>query len=938
MQLRKRTRRSLLSPRGKPHLLVAAILTALVGLAGAPSAGAEQDSSAKLGGTALIPRPAVLQQDADEEPFVLRPSLQIVARGKAARVGEQLAEQLRRATGFRVPVHDQGVGIHITVDSTAEYTVKGAAPTPESYVLDVDRTGVTITARTAHGAFNGVQTLRQLLPAWAGSPRPVVTDWRVPATHIEDAPRFSYRGVMLDVARSFQEVEEVKDHIDTLSRLKMNVLHLHLADDQGWRIEITNEGKEPGDPIDYRDLHRESGKTAMNREGYRKELGRSGYYTQEQYRDIVAYAEERFVTVVPEVDVPGHTNAALHAIPQLNTDRSLPARDPGTGVVDWNGTGSVGYSALDEQHELTYTFVKHVFRQLAEMTGGPYVHLGGDESHAMGHERYVDFISRAVPDIKAATGVETVGWSEYAEAGLSQGQGFWDGSVVQYWVGSGDWVRDFISKGGKAVVSAAGGAYLDQKYTGETPIGLSWACSGTCDFQRYYNWDPTTTVSGGIPESGVLGVEGALWSETVRGSDQADFLTLPRAAAILETGWTAADQKDVADFGERLARLGPYLTVAGEDFYESPGARWAATVAGTDATAPRGVTTRVELGQVAAPGTKVSEDGTKIVPDTVSTDGDPASASALTEPLTATATCGNRVLPVTFSQSRPRDSLHAAGVYTAGVQAAFAKDTACTLKTSAGDEVFVRVRLADVPDTGERTASAPAISVPSDVKAGTWVPLKLTGFAPGYVDIRIDGKSLYTVRADTAGRFDRHGVIPATTVHGEQTISAVQGERSAHDTVSVTSSVRPLPDRIDQSTLRVHDVDSEETVGENGAAVNAIDGDLDTIWHTEWYNATSAFPHHITVDLGKQYDVTGLQYTQRQNGFNGRIKDYRIEVSADGTTWSQAATGSFTTALTPQNVEFSATGGRYVRLTGTNSQAGNAFAGAAEINIGGRPM
>ncbi|MFC9248497.1 family 20 glycosylhydrolase [Streptomyces sp. NPDC057136] len=931
--------------RRKPFLLFAAILTTLAGLAGAPSAGAESVPSTASTGTALIPRPVVVQQDDDEKPFLLRHSLTVVAHGEAARVGEQLAAQLRRATGFRVPVlrNGQGDSIRVTVDPAATYTVNGTAPTPESYVLDVNRGGVTITARTAHGAFNGVQTLRQLLPAWADSRTPVVTDWRVPATRIEDAPRFSYRGVMLDVARSFQEVDEVKRYIDTLSRLKMSVLHLHLADDQGWRIEITDDGKAPGDPIDYKALHRVSGATAMNQRGYRNELGRTGYYTQKQYRDIVAYAKERFVTIVPEVDVPSHTNAILHAIPQLNTARSLPAPDPRTGVVDWNGTGDVGYSALDERHDLTHTFVRHVFRQLAEMTGGPYVHIGGDESHAMGHERYVDFISRAVPDVKAATGVGVMGWSEYAEAGLDQKPGFWDGSVVQYWVGSGDWVRDFIAKGGKAVVSAAGGSYLDQKYTGDTPIGLTWACGGTCDFQRYYDWDPTTTVSGGIPETGVLGVEGPLWSETVRGGDQAGFLTLPRAAAILETGWTPKERKNVADFGARLAQFGSHLTVAGANFYESPGARWAATVAGTDAVAPRAVASRVGLGLVAAPGTKVSEDGTQIVPDTVSTDGDPASASALTEPLTATATCGESVLPVTFTQSRVRDSLHAAGLYTAGVKAAFTREATCVLTPSVGDPVSVRVRPVDTP-AEDRTTSAPAapaapeLSVPDEVKAGTWVPLKLTGFTPGYVDIRVDGKTLYTVRADEAGAFARHGVIPATTYDGTRTISAVQGDRSARETVSVTSGLRPLPDLIDQSSLRVEDTDSQETVGENGAAVNTIDGDPNTFWHTQWYGAAPDFPHHITLDLGKQHDVTGLQYTQRQNARNGRIKDYRIEVSVDGTTWTQVATGSFTEALTPQNVEFNAGRGRYVRLTGLDSPAGNAFAGAAELNVGGRPV
>ncbi|WP_406454333.1 family 20 glycosylhydrolase [Streptomyces sp. NBC_00876] len=928
--------------RRQPSLLFAAILATMAGLAGAPSAAAGPAAAAAPAGTALIPRPVVVQQADGEKPFRLDASLAVVARGEAARVGEQLASQLRRATGFRVPVRPSGSGeaIRVTVDPAAAYTVNGAAPTAESYVLDVKSGGVTITALTEHGAFNGVQTLRQLLPAWAESPTPVIADWRVAATHIEDAPRFSYRGVMLDVARSFQEVGEVKRQIDTLSRLKMSVLHLHLADDQGWRIEITNDGKAPGDPIDYTALHRVSGATAMNQQGYRNELGRTGYYTQAQYRDIVAYARARFVTVVPEVDVPSHTNAALHAVPQLNTDRSLPASDPGTGVVDWNGTGNVGYSALDERSDLTYTFVRHVFRQLAEMTGGPYVHIGGDESHAMGHERYVDFVSRAVTEVKDATGTGVMGWSEYAEAGLKQQPGFWDGSVVQYWVGSGDWVRDFIAKGGKAVVSDAGGSYLDQKYTPSTPIGLSWACGGTCDFPRYYGWDPTTTVSGGIPEAGVLGVEGPLWSETLRGVDQAEFLALPRAAAILETGWTPKDQKDVTDFAARLARFGPHLTVSGVNFYESPGAPWAATVSGTDAVAPRGAASRIEVGSVAAPGTKVSEDGTRIVPDTVSSDGDPASGSALAEPLTATATCAGRVLPVTFTPSRARDSLHAAGLYTAGVEAAFGRAVTCVLTPSAGDPVSVRVRPggASAKDRTPPAPAAPALSVPGEVKAGTWVPLKLSGFAPGYVDIRVDGKTVYTVRADDAGRFARHGVIPAATYDGTRTVSAVQGDRSASATVSVTGGQRPLPDLIDQSSLRVHETDSQETAGENGAAVNAVDGDPGTYWHTEWSAAAPGFPHHLTLDLGKSYDVTGLQYTQRQNARNGRIKDYRIEVSADGTTWTPVATGSFTEALTPQNVEFGAGRGRYVRLTGLDSPAGNAFAGAAEINVGGRPV
>ena len=757
--------------RGRASLL-ATVLAVFVGASSAAPAVAD-DQLAELG---IVPLP-VLVERGPGEPFRLRPSVAVVVNAAARGVGELFAAELRGATGFRVPVRTRGAGIRITVDP--EYAVDGV----EAYVLDVDSRGVAITARTAHGAFNGVQTLRQLLPAWVESGTPVVADWTVPAVHIEDAPRFAYRGVMLDVARSFQEVDEVKRYIDVLSRLKMSVLHLHLADDQGWRIEITNDGKAPGDPIDYTALTRVSGSTAMTQQGYRGELGRTGYYTQAQYREIVAYARERFVTVVPEVDIPGHTNAALHAVPQLNTDRSLPKPNPATGVVDWNGTGNVGYSALDERLDLTYTFVEHVFTQLAELTGGPYVHIGGDESHAMGHTRYVDFITRAVPRVQAATGVGTMGWTEYAEAGLAQGPGYWDGSVVQYWIGSGDWVRDFVAKGGKAVVSAAAGAYLDQKYTKDTPIGLSWACKGICDFERYYSWDPTTTVTGGISEAAVLGVEGPLWSETVRGSDQAQFLTLPRAAAVLETGWTPAARKDISGFATRLAALGPRLTAAGVNFHESPGAPWAVAAAGLDTQVRRGDRGPHPVAVIAAPGTKT--DGARITADTVSTDGDPASGSALTQPLAATATCGDRTLPITFTQRQPRGPLHGAGVYTATVDAAFTRNTTCTITLSIGETMTTRITVTRRSTDPVPTPEPPLLTTPPTVKAGTWIPVTLSGFAPGYVDIRIDDNTVYTVRADAEGRFARHTVIPAATTPGSHRISAVQDGRSAQVVITV---------------------------------------------------------------------------------------------------------------------------------------------------------
>ncbi|MFD4422372.1 family 20 glycosylhydrolase [Agromyces sp. NPDC058484] len=898
----------------------------------------------------LVPKPLSVEQHTDAAPFTVSQNTAIVASGDAAGPAALLAEQLRQATGFAIPVEETSDGdgdIRLTVDVDADYPAGGAGQdvADEAYLLESTESGVVITGATGHGVFNGVQTLRQLLPVWAASETPTTTPLTVPAVEIGDAPRFGYRGVMIDVARSFQTVDEIKAQIDTLAGVKMNTLHLHLADDQGWRIEITNEGKAAGDPIDYSRLTDVSANTAMNLHGYRGEIGRTGFYTQADYTEIVEYARDRFVQVVPEVDVPGHTNAALHAIPELNTARSLPARDPQTGVVGWNGTGNVGYSALDEQHELSYVFVEHVFSQLAELTGSDYVHIGGDESHAMGHTRYVDFVTEVVPRVREATGVGTIGWSEYAEAGLSQGAGYWNGSVVQYWIGSGDWVRDFVAKGGKAIVSAAGGAYLDQKYDSSTAIGLTWACSGSCDFDRYYNWDPTTTVAGGVAEAGVLGVEAPLWSETVRGGDQSEYLVLPRAIAVLETGWTAKDAKNVDDFTQRLGLLGKRLTVEDSNYYESARATWDASVSGSVLSARTGTEADWPVGSIAAPGTKVSADGATLTPDTVTSDGDQASRSALTAPVTAQLVCPSGTTPVAFTTEQVRDNLHGAALYTATASRAFTAAESCTLETSGGlvasTPVGVEVAAdAALPAEPFSPTTDPELVIndgEADLVAGDWTRVQLDGFEDRqYVELRIGSTPFATVRTGPAGAFDGYVPVPAATEAGAATVTAVEGTRTAEASVVVDSDVRPLPDLIDQSTLRIADVDSQETVGENGAATNAIDGNPATFWHTQWQGAQPAFPHHITIDLGTEYDVSGLQYVRRQNQDNSVIKDYEVYVSADGVTWGEpVASGSFSTAKTPQNVALEVTRGRYVKLVGLNSLLGNAFAGAAEINIGG---
>ncbi len=298
---------------------------------------------------------------------------------------------------------------------------------------------------------------------------------------ISDEPRFAWRGAMLDVARHFFSVDEVKRFIDLAALYKINVLHLHLTDDQGWRIAIDS----------WPDL------TAVGA-GTEVGSGRGGFYTRADYAEIVDYAGARFMTVVPEIDVPGHTNAALASYAELNCD--------GRASVPFTGT-EVGFSALCLDKPVTYEFLEDVFGELAAMTPGPYLHIGGDEAQTVADEEYASFTER-VQKIVATTGKQSVGWQELATGALETG------TVVQYWnTGEGPArAVEAVEKGARIVLSPADRVYLDMKYDADTALGYDWA--GYVEVEDAYDWDPATLIAG-VSEADVLGVEAPLWTETL---------------------------------------------------------------------------------------------------------------------------------------------------------------------------------------------------------------------------------------------------------------------------------------------------------------------------------------------------------------------------------------------------------------------------------------
>lgn len=535
----------------------------------------------------LVPKP-VSVDELDGEPFELQPGARIMAIGDGAQApADYLADVLRPSTGYQLPVVS-------SAPASIPNRPRGSSPRPiiievgpgnapdghtdEGYTLDVDSNGIHVAADTPNGALNGVQTLRQLFGQWIASDSVVEADWTVPAVSITDYPRFEHRGMMLDVARSFYPMDELKAYIDSAAQFKINRLHLHLSDDQGWRIAIDNPENNPSG-IDYGLLTEVSGETATwyrpNGEMLGTELGVTGYYTKDDYAEIIRYAAENGMTVIPEIDVPGHTTAALHAIPQLNTSGSRPQPLPGEDTAPANTAFSGGSSTLDAHSDVTYEFVEHVLTEIAAMTPGDYLHIGGDEALVTSHEDYVTMVDR-FNEIVADLDKTVVGWNEYASTDLPDGD-----AVVQYWDGGDAATADAVAeKDAQVVMSPNDRTYVPQKQDARQPLGATRVCGGPCDLHRHYSWDPGAYIDG-VDESSVLGVESALWSWFIRRVDQAEYYSYPRLVATAEVGWTPQDQRDYADFTHRLSAVGGQMTLEGTNFFPTWDVPWRIETLGT---------------------------------------------------------------------------------------------------------------------------------------------------------------------------------------------------------------------------------------------------------------------------------------------------------------------------------------------------------------------
>jgi hexosaminidase len=510
-------------------------LIALVALAAIPSAAMAADSATSAE-PALIPVPASMQRHAGS--FPVGPATQLLALDPQARaVAEQFAGFVARTRGLQLKVQeaasDRKGAIHFRIDPEAIGT------DPESYTLNVDPQRIVVSARDPRGLFYGAVTLWQLLDANGKD------GFRVPAVHIDDAPRFAWRGLMLDSARHFWSTDEIKQVLDAMALHKLNTFHWHLTDDQGWRIEIRRYPK----LTEVGGCRIPAGDGGIGADGKPKPY--CGYYTQDQIRDVVRYAAERHITIVPEINAPGHAQAAVASYPELGVSGK-----PIHVLNEWGVN-----TTLFNVEESTFQFLENVLAEVIELFPGSYVHVGGDEAvkdqwqaSARVQERMKalgikdeagmqSYLIKRLEKFLVAHDRRLIGWDEILEGGLPPE------ATVMSWRGIEGGI-EAANQGHDVVMSPSNELYLDYLQTDSPnePPGRP----ATITLKQVYAFEPVPAALAADKRSHILGLQANVWTEHMRSFARVEHAIFPRIAALAETAWSPRSKKDWQGF---LARL-----------------------------------------------------------------------------------------------------------------------------------------------------------------------------------------------------------------------------------------------------------------------------------------------------------------------------------------------------------------------------------------------
>lgn len=512
---------------------------------------------------ALVPKPVRLEERSGSFTLPAKPVIAVQSsNAEVRRIAQMLADQLAKSTGTTPSITTGKAS-----NSISFVSAKGANLGAEGYALMVSPKQIVITAEQPQGFFYGVQSLMQLMPAAVFSPTKVSgVTWSVPACIVEDQPRYGYRGSMLDVGRHFYPVDFIKKYIDLLAVHKMNTFHWHLTEDQGWRIEIKK----------YPKLTEQASIRPRTMVGPYKDRKYSdtpygGFYTQDQVREVVKYAQDRFVTVIPEIEMPGHSIAVLSVYPELgaNPDRVIPV----------TGTWGVHEQVLFPREE-TFTFLENVLTEIMALFPSQYIHIGGDECPKVEwkqskfcqdlmkkeglkdeHELQSYFIRR-IDKFVTSKGRRIIGWDEILEGGLSPN------ATVMSWRGVSGGIAA-ARQNHDVIMSPTTYCYLDYYQT--DPKTQPVAIGGLLPLEKVYSFNPSVSDSLTAEQAKhVLGVQANIWTEYMPTAPYVEYMTYPRLIAVAETGWTPRDGKNIDDFKKRLEIHKKRLDYLKVNYFEAP--------------------------------------------------------------------------------------------------------------------------------------------------------------------------------------------------------------------------------------------------------------------------------------------------------------------------------------------------------------------------------
>jgi len=506
----------------------------------------------------IVPEPVTVQQKAGTFTISTKLSVHFPDDNSIASIKQQLGNRVWKNTGLQVVESNTGADLNFQLNKKQDPSIG-----KEGYQLDVTTQGITIKANDAAGLFYGMQTFMQLLPVTAESVKTIT----VPLVHIEDVPRFAWRGLMLDVSRHFFTKEEVKSYIDQMSKYKFNLFHWHLTDDEGWRIQIkslpklTDVGAWKVKKIGY------FGNFSPVSDSDKYNYG--GYYTQDDIKEVVQYAKDHFVDVLPEIDVPGHSLAAVASYPELSCTPGADkyrVRSGEEGFMDWTDSGMVAHydNTLCPTNPKVYSFLDKVFTEVASLFPFGYIHIGGDEcaktfwkinpavqdlmrKENMKHiEEVQSYFEKKVEKIVESKGKKVIGWDEILEGGLAPN------AAVMSWRGEKGGIEASQLKH-DVIMSPTTYAYLDYM---QGDVALEPRIYARLLLKKTYEFEPIPT---GANAQYIKGGQANLWSEQLYNMRHVEYMTWPRALAISESLWSPKEKKNWNGFVDRVEAQFPYF-------------------------------------------------------------------------------------------------------------------------------------------------------------------------------------------------------------------------------------------------------------------------------------------------------------------------------------------------------------------------------------------